>query len=197
MFQGYAEALQVDRVFFDSRVYVASYRKKRHIDFWFFAELVLTHRAHFHSFADRVSFYDACPGMNADRPCRKKVQMQDGGQFYCQGCNKTYPSANRRIILGVRMMDETADSFVSLFDDDVCKLFGWSESDVKHATEDSVRDITKLHVWKAVQARLSFKKEFYQERGRVKTNCQTLDMLELCSSGRRMLDQIRKIKASA
>lgn len=132
--------------------------------------------------------------MNGDRPCKKKIELQ-GNVYYCSACNKTYSDFKRRLILSVKLIDATAEVFVSLFDDDVCRLFNWTLDDISKHTEESLKDAAHSFLFKPITARLTFKKEFYQERGRIRVSANQAEAVDPKVSGRKMLQYIRKLKA--
>eukprot|EP00466_Bigelowiella_natans_P016781 jgi/Bigna1/89146/estExt_fgenesh1_pg.C_440092 len=77
---------------------------------------------------DRPPFYNACV------QCKKKVTGSPGS-WMCDGCNKEYPTCNKRYLLRIALADQNGSQYVNCFNDQGVKIIGKTADEVGELME--------------------------------------------------------------
>jgi replication factor A1 len=158
----------------------------------------LSFKAHF-SFIKKDkeggAWYTAC--MNKEEPCRNrcKVTQTTDGNWQCDRCQGTYPECTRKWIFSATVADDTASTWVSIFDDQAMNLFGGATADEVHAQYDN-QDIYDSYFAKAMHTewilKCKVKNEIVNDEPRLKTQVVRMDPVDYAAECRDMLIEIQK-----
>ena len=101
----------------------------------------------------------------------------------------------RRMIQGLLLADETADTWVDLFDEDARMLFKIEAKDTSFDS-DSIRKKFGALSGTLVTPRLGVKYDTYQDATRVRTSVSSLKYPDPIEAGKKMLAVLQKLKAA-
>eukprot|EP00980_Cylindrotheca_fusiformis_P028072 scaffold22577_cov122-Cylindrotheca_fusiformis.AAC.51 len=160
----------------------------------------LSFKAHF-SFIKKDkeggAWYTACP--NKEEPCRNrcKVTQTTDGNWQCDRCQGTYPECTRKWIFSGTVADDTASTWVSVFDDQAMTLFGGATADEAHAQYDN-QDIYDSYFAKAMHTewilKCKVKNEIVNDEPRLKTQVVRMDPVDYATECRDLLTEINKFR---
>jgi len=142
------------------------------------------------------SMYMACPGEG----CNKKVIDQNDGTYRCEKCAKTYQDFKWRMILNINLADYSDSCWATCFQDTAELILGIKADDLgelKNTNNPKYDEYFSECVFKEFNFKLRAKMETYNDDRRVKVNVAGCDPIEYVSSGRRLLQAIKKYAATA
>jgi replication factor A1 len=140
------------------------------------------------------AWYTACP--NKEDPCRNrcKVTQTTDGQWQCDRCHGVFNDCNRKWIFSATVADDTASTWVSLFDDQALTLFDGVTADQVY--QDSTSDYYETHFAKALCSEWIFKcrvkQELHNEETKVKTTVLRMDPVDYAPETQQLLQDLAK-----
>jgi replication factor A1 len=145
------------------------------------------------------AWYTACA--NEKEPCKNrfKVTQTTDMSWFCDKCQGTYPNCVRRWIFSATIADDSATTWVSLFNEQAETLFGGATADTVYGqTFDSEtggdQDKYDSYFAKANHSEWVFKcrvkQEMMGEETRVKTSVYSMHPVNYAQESRDMLDAI-------
>ncbi|KAG7605014.1 Replication protein A 70 kDa DNA-binding subunit C [Arabidopsis thaliana] len=143
--------------------------------------------------------YTACPIMNGDRPCSKKVTNNGDGTWRCEKCDKCVDECDYRYILQIQLQDHTDLTWATAFQEAGEEIMGMSAKDlyyVKYENQDEEKfeDIIRSVAFTKYIFKLKIKEETYSDEQRVKATVVKAEKLNYSSNTRFMLEAIDKLK---
>ncbi|KAG7542266.1 Zinc finger CCHC-type [Arabidopsis thaliana x Arabidopsis arenosa] len=143
--------------------------------------------------------YTACPIMNGDRPCSKKVTANGDGTWRCEKCDKSVDECDYRYILQLQIQDHTDLTWVTAFQEAGEEIMGISAKDLyyvkyEHNDEEKFEDIIHKVAFTKYIFKLKVKEETFSDEQRVKATVVKVDKLNYSSDTRTILDAIDKLK---
>lgn len=141
------------------------------------------------------AWYTACP--NKEEPCRArcKVNQTTDGNWQCDRCQGTYPSCTRRWIFSGTVGDDSASSWVSIFDDQAVTLFNGTTADEafsQYENQDAYDGFFAKVVFSEWVFKCRVKKELVNDEYRLKTTVVRMEPLDYVSESRSILSQLEK-----
>jgi replication factor A1 len=144
------------------------------------------------------SWYTACP--NAGEPCKNrfKVTQTTGLQYYCEKCQQTYDNCTRRWIFTASVEDDTAATWVNIFNDQAEQLLGATADQVYSQTYEGGQD---QDAYDSYFARANFSEwvfkcrvnsEMVNDEMRVKTTVYAMVPVDYVKESRDLLAEIAK-----
>ncbi|CAI9275054.1 unnamed protein product [Lactuca saligna] len=142
--------------------------------------------------------YTACPIMNGDRQCSKKVTRNEEGIWKCDKCDKVVDECEYRYILQFQIQDHTGSTWVTAFQESGEEIMGVSAKDLYHMKneEQDEEEFTKA-VRKVLFSRYNFKlkvkEETFSDEQRVKSTVVKAEKIKnLSSETTFLLDLLKK-----
>lgn len=74
----------------------------------------------------KLPWYSACPG----KDCNKKVNPGNSGDFWCEKCNKSYPTSELRYILSLLVCDSSGGQWLTAFNEQATQILKRPASDL-------------------------------------------------------------------
>jgi replication factor A1 len=145
------------------------------------------------------SWYTACP--NAGEPCKNrfKVTQTTDMQYYCEKCQQTYDRCVRRWIFSASVEDDTASTWVNVFNEQAEQLLGGATADdVYSRTYEGGQDQDGYDSYFARACftdwvfRCRVSNELVNDEMRVKTTVQTMVPVDYAKECRDLLAEIAK-----
>ncbi|KAL6771853.1 RFA3 [Auxenochlorella protothecoides x Auxenochlorella symbiontica] len=136
---------------------------------------------------DQSLYYAANPENN------RKVVEQGPGQWYCEYSGTTLPSMVRRYILQAKVVDESGECFVQVFNDQAQELLGMSADDLaalKDAEPSRFLATLKAASWKDWALRVKASAQEYNGEQRQRFALAEIKPLDFAAESRRMLSLI-------
>jgi replication factor A1 len=144
------------------------------------------------------SWYTACP--NAGEPCKNrfKVSQTTDMQYYCEKCQQTYDKCVRRWIFSASVEDDTASTWVNVFNEQAEQLLGATADDVYAQTFEGGQD---QDAYDSYFARACFSdwlfkcrvnNEMVNDEMRVKTTVHSMVPVDYAKESRDLLAEIAK-----
>jgi replication factor A1 len=143
------------------------------------------------------AWYTACP--NKESPCnnRCKVTQTTDGNWQCDRCHGTYPNCNRKWIFSGTVCDDTASTWVSVFDDQALTLFNGAIADDVFAQYEN-QDAYDGYFAKAVHTewvlRCRVKNEMVNDEPRLKVNVVRMDPVDYAAECQELISAIEKFQ---
>lgn len=140
------------------------------------------------------AWYTACP--NKDEPCRNrcKVTQTTDGNWQCDRCHGTYPTCTRKWIFTGTVSDDSASTWVSIFDEQAQQLLGITADEVFAQYEN--QDLYDGYFAKAVHSEWVFKcrvkNEMVNDEPRLKTQVIRMDPVDYAAECREMLAALER-----
>ncbi|ESQ55458.1 hypothetical protein EUTSA_v10024555mg [Eutrema salsugineum] len=143
--------------------------------------------------------YTACPIMNGDRPCSKKVTDNGDGTWRCEKCDKCVDECDYRYILQLQLQDHTGLAWVTAFQEAGEEIMGMPAKDLyyvkyEHMDEEKFEDIIRKVAFTKYIFKLKVKEETYSDEQRVKATVVRVDKLNYSSGTKTILDAIDKLR---
>ncbi|CAL9241785.1 unnamed protein product [Arabidopsis halleri] len=143
--------------------------------------------------------YTACPIMNGDRPCSKKVTNNGDGTWRCEKCDKCVDECDYRYILQIQLQDHTGLTWATAFQEAGEEIMGMSAKDLyyvkyENQEEEKFEDIIRSVAFSKYIFKLKIKEETYSDEQRVKATVVKAEKLNYASNTRCMLEAMDKLK---
>ncbi|KAG2261000.1 hypothetical protein Bca52824_068079 [Brassica carinata] len=143
--------------------------------------------------------YTACPIMNGDRPCNKKVTDNGDGTWRCEKCDKCVDECDYRYILQLQLQDHTGLTWVTAFQEAGEEIMGMTAKDLyyvkhEHNDEEKFEDIIRKVAFSKYIFKLKVKEETYGDEPTVKATVVKVDKVNYSSDTRMILGAIDKLR---
>ena len=137
---------------------------------------------------DTTLWYCATPeeGNNA------KVE-EENGQWYCAKNQKTYSTCKRRYIISAKVADESGNCWLTMFNDDGEKLFGYTADEMHQFREndnDKFENILKEALFKSFTFKLKSKVEEYNNENRRRVLTMSMNPIDFAAESRSLLSKM-------
>ncbi|ORZ02948.1 replication factor-A protein 1 [Syncephalastrum racemosum] len=132
--------------------------------------------------------YPSCP------ECKKKVSHDVDG-WRCEKCSKNYPEPHYRYILTLSMEDDTAQLFMSAFDDIGQQILGMSASELMRLKETEPEASQKVFAnatFNYYNLRARAKTETFNDQTRVKYSIVEAKKISFVEEGRALANEIQQ-----
>ncbi|XVE57313.1 hypothetical protein DITRI_Ditri04bG0081300 [Diplodiscus trichospermus] len=145
--------------------------------------------------------YTACPIMNGDRQCNKKVTNNGDGKWWCDKCDKSVDECDYRYIIQFQIQDHTGITWVTAFQESGEDLMGVSAKDLyylryENQNDEKFMEITRQVMFNKYMFKLKVKEETFSDEQRVKSTVVKVEKVNFSSESKCLLDLINKIKAN-
>ena len=143
------------------------------------------------------AWYPACP--NKEEPCRQrcKVTQTTDGNWQCDRCHGNYPDCTRRWIFSGTVQDDSASTWVSVFDDQAQTLFGGASADEVFAQYEN-QDLYDSYFAKATHTEWLFKcrvkNELVNDENRLKATVVRMEPVDYVAECSDLLSAIEKFQ---
>ncbi|KAF2550976.1 hypothetical protein F2Q68_00037158 [Brassica cretica] len=146
-------------------------------------------------------YYTACPLMNGDRQCNKKVTDNGDGTWRCEKCDKCVDECDYRYILQLQLQDHTGLTWVTAFQEAGEEIMGMPAKDLyyvkhEHNDEDKFEDIIRKVAFTKYIFKLKVKEETYGDEPTVKATVVKVDKVNYSSDTRTILDAMEKLRTA-
>ena len=143
--------------------------------------------------------YTACPIMNGDRPCNKKVTENGDGTWRCDKCDKCVDECDYRYILQLQLQDHTGLTWVTAFQEAGEEIMGMPAKDLyyvkhEHNDEEKFEDIIRKVAFTKYIFKLKVKEETYGDEPTVKATVVKVDKVDYSADTRMILGAIEKLR---
>ncbi|KAL1225986.1 Replication protein A 70 kDa DNA-binding subunit C [Cardamine amara subsp. amara] len=143
--------------------------------------------------------YTACPIMNGDRPCSKKVTNNGDGTWRCEKCDRCVDECDYRYILQIQLQDHTGLTWATAFQEAGEEIMGMSAKDLyyvkyEHHDDEKFEDIIRSVTFTKYTFKLKIKEETYSDEQRVKATVVKAEKLNYSSNTRFMLEAMDKLR---
>lgn len=143
--------------------------------------------------------YTACPQMNGDRQCNKKVANNGDGKWRCDKCDQSVDECDYRYILQLQIQDHTGLTWVTAFQEGGEEVMGVPAKvlyDLKYEEQDDVKfaEIVRKVLFTKFTFKLKVKEEIYNDEQRVKSTVVKAERTNHVSESKYLLDQMEKLK---
>ena len=145
-------------------------------------------------------WYPACPTVNGERTCNKKLSDQGGGTWVCNTCGNV-PGPVFRYILSVQLVDATGANFVTAFDAEAQQLLGKSAAEMHEFVETvggagnpcpNFDAVIKDAGVKEMLFTVRVKMELVRDENRIKGTVIKVRSLDYAKESRVLLEAIKK-----
>jgi replication factor A1 len=145
------------------------------------------------------SWYTACP--NAGEPCKNrfKVTQTTDMKYYCEKCQQTYDKCVRRWIFSASVEDDTASTWINIFNEQAVQLLGGATADdVYSQTYEGGQDQDAYDSYFARACfsdwifRCRVNNELVNDEMRVRTTVQSMVPVDYAKESRDLLAEISK-----
>ncbi|KAE8693179.1 Replication protein A 70 kDa DNA-binding subunit A [Hibiscus syriacus] len=145
--------------------------------------------------------YTACPIMNGDRQCNKKVTNNGDGKWWCDKCDRAVDECDYRYIIQFQIQDHTGITWVTAFQESGKELMGVSAKDLYHLRyenqdDEKFMEITRQVMFNKYIFKLKVKEEIFSDEQRVKSTVVKVEKVKFPSNSKCLLDLIEKIKTN-
>ncbi|XVE99955.1 hypothetical protein REPUB_Repub03eG0244500 [Reevesia pubescens] len=145
--------------------------------------------------------YTACPIMNGDRQCNKKVTNNGDGKWWCDKCDRSVDECDYRYIIQFQIQDHTGITWVTAFQESGEDLMGVSAKDLYYLRHENQNDEKFMEIMRQVMFnkyifKLKVKEETFSDEQRVKSTVVKVEKINFSSESRHLFDLIGKIKAN-
>ncbi|KAI7845557.1 hypothetical protein COHA_000848 [Chlorella ohadii] len=137
--------------------------------------------------ADQALYYMANPENN------RKVVEQGPGQYYCEYDGTTLSSMVRRYIFNAKVMDESGEAYVQVFNDQAEQLLGMKADELAEIRESDAKrfqDVLKSALWRDNVLRLKAQAQEYNGETRQRYALQDIRSTDYAAECRRLLSLI-------
>ncbi|CDY23118.1 BnaC09g18720D [Brassica napus] len=143
--------------------------------------------------------YTACPIMNGDRPCSKKVTNNGDGTWRCERCDKCVDECDYRYILQLQLQDHTGVTWATAFQEAGEEIMGMPAKDLyylkyEEQDEEKFEDIIRKAGFTKYIFKLKIKEETYGDEQRVKATVVKAEKLDYSQDTRSLLEEIHKLR---
>lgn len=147
---------------------------------------------------DGGPWYTACP--NPEDPCKQRVKVTQSadGSFHCERCGRDYQEPMRRFIFSATVTDDTATTWVSLFDDQARTLLEdkitademYNQCFNENFDPDTFESYFAAAQFTEWAVKLKVKKEMVGDDERVKSTIASLTNLDYVQESKSLLKAI-------
>ncbi|CDY13050.1 BnaA09g17670D [Brassica napus] len=143
--------------------------------------------------------YTACPIMNGDRPCSKKVTNNGDGTWRCERCDRCVDECDYRYILQLQLQDHTGVTWATAFQEAGEEIMGMPAKDLyylkyEEQDEEKFEDIIRKAAFTKYIFKLKVKEETYGDEQRVKATVVKAEKLDYSQDTRSLLEEIHKLR---
>ncbi|XP_010529261.1 PREDICTED: replication protein A 70 kDa DNA-binding subunit E-like isoform X1 [Tarenaya hassleriana] len=143
--------------------------------------------------------YTACPIMNGDRPCSKKVTNNGDGTWRCDKCDQCVAECDYRYILQLQIQDHTGLTWVTAFQEAGEEIMGISAKDlyyVKHEHQDDEKfaEVIRKMAFKKYNFKLKIKEETFSDEQRIRATVVKAEKVNYTSDTRFLLEAMDKLR---
>jgi len=135
-------------------------------------------------------YYSACPGTN----CNKKV-IPSNSQYFCEKCNKSYPSCDMRYILAFAASDHTGHYWLNAFNDQGKSLLSKSAAEISKLRQEGSPEFETIFneaTFRTYNFKLRAREENYNDETRIKCNVLDLYPLNYVDESQKLLTLIQQ-----
>ncbi|XVF13750.1 hypothetical protein REPUB_Repub08aG0234500 [Reevesia pubescens] len=145
--------------------------------------------------------YTACPIINGDRQCNKKVTNNGDGKWWCDKCDRSVDEPDYRYIIQFQIQDHTGITWVTAFQESGEDLMGVSAKDLyylrfENQNDEKFMEITHQVMFNKYIFKLKVKEETFSDEQRVKSTVVKVEKVNFSSEARYLMNLIYKIKAN-
>ncbi|XWS62261.1 hypothetical protein CRYUN_Cryun07bG0195000 [Craigia yunnanensis] len=145
--------------------------------------------------------YTACPIMNGDRQCNKKVTNNGDGKWWCDKCDRSVDECDYRYIIQFQIQDHTGITWVTAFQESGEDLMGVSAKNLyylryENQNDEKFMEITRQVMFNKYMFKLKVKEETFSDEQRVKSTVVKVEKVNFSSESSYLLDLVDKIKAN-
>eukprot|EP00854_Cymbomonas_tetramitiformis_P010261 gene10261-12137_t len=95
--------------------------------------------------SDSGVMYPACPRMNGERACNKKMRQEGQDEkWYCEKCQSESPTVDWRYIFSILAMDHTSACWLSLFNEAGESIFGMTANQLKDLQDNNTLEYERV-----------------------------------------------------
>ncbi|CAN7043395.1 unnamed protein product [Brassica rapa subsp. trilocularis] len=143
--------------------------------------------------------YTACPIVNGDRPCSKKVTNNGDGTWRCEKCDKCVDECDYRYILQLQLQDHTGATWATAFQEAGEEIMGMPAKDLYYMKnedrdEEKFEDIVRKAAFTKYIFKLKVKEETFSDESRVKATVVKAEKLDYSSDTRSLLEAMNKLR---
>ncbi|KAJ4878152.1 Replication protein A 70 kDa DNA-binding subunit C [Raphanus sativus] len=143
--------------------------------------------------------YTACPLMNGDRQCSKKVTNNGDGTWRCERCDRCVEECDYRYILQLQLQDHTGVTWATAFQEAGVEIMGMLAKDLYYlkyedGDEEKFEDIIRKAAFTKYIFKLKVKEETYGDESRVKATVVKAEKLDYSSDTRSLLEAMHKLR---
>ncbi|KAF8117251.1 hypothetical protein N665_0012s0251 [Sinapis alba] len=143
--------------------------------------------------------YTACPIVNGDRPCSKKVTNNGDGTWRCEKCDKCVDECDYRYILQLQLQDHTGVTWATAFQEAGEEIMGMPAKDLYYMKnedrdEEKFEDIIRKAAFTKYIFKLKVKEETFSDESRVKATVVKAEKLDYSSDTRSLLEAMDKLR---
>lgn len=144
--------------------------------------------------------YTACPIMNGDRPCNKKVTNNGDGRWHCERCDQSVAECDYRYILQFQIQDHTGLTWVTAFQECGEEILGISAKDLYYLkyvdqNEEKFSEAIRNATFSKFIFKLKVKEETFSDEQRVKSTVVKVERYNHISDTRFLIDLVDKLKS--
>ncbi|KAG5056551.1 hypothetical protein AAZX31_05G019900 [Glycine max] len=143
---------------------------------------------------DQAMWYRAC------KTCNKKVTESFGSGYWCDGCQKSDEQCSLRYIMVAKVSDGSAETFISVFNQEAEKIVGCSADDLDNLKlqegEDNPYQMTlKEATWAQHLFRVSVTPNEYNGEKRQRITVRAVVPVDFAAESRFILEELSKMRA--
>ncbi|KAF8084610.1 hypothetical protein N665_0710s0018 [Sinapis alba] len=143
--------------------------------------------------------YTACPIMNGERPCSKKVTNNGDGTWRCERCDRCVNECDYRYILQLQLQDHTGVTWATAFQEAGEEIMGMPAKDLYYLKyedqdEEKFEDIIRKAAFTKYIFKLKVKEETYGDENRVKATVVKAEKLDYSQDTKSLLEAIHKLR---
>ncbi|CAH8358466.1 unnamed protein product [Eruca vesicaria subsp. sativa] len=142
--------------------------------------------------------YTACPIMNGDRQCSKKVINNGDGTWRCERCDQSVGECDYRYILQLQLQDHTGVTWATAFQEAGEEIMGMPAKELYYLKyedqdEEKFEDIIRKAAFTKYIFKLKVKEETYGDENRVKATVVKAEKVDYSSDTRSLVEAIHKL----
>lgn len=143
--------------------------------------------------------YTACPLMNGDRQCNKKVTNNGDGKWRCDKCDQLVDECDYRYILQMQIQDHTGLTWVTAFQENGVEILGISAKELyymkyEEQEDEKFSELIRNVLFTKFVFKLKVKEETFNDEQRVKSTVVKAEKVNFQTETRFLLDSIAKLK---
>ena len=118
---------------------------------------------------------------------------EENGQWFCAKNQKTYATCKHRYIISAEVADESGHCWLTMFNDDGEKLFGYTADEMHQFREndsDKFENILKEALFKSFTFKLKSKVEEYNNENRRRVLTMSMNPIDFAAESRSLLSKM-------